>query len=109
MNFPEAYQSNESIRFLYRANHIYVLFSALLNLVISLNFVLDSSGWKRTFQRIGSLLLLLSPFILIVAFFTEPVLGTADRPLTLIGIFLIFLGSISHIVAGYLQKHDDEH
>ncbi|MGH2566714.1 MAG: hypothetical protein ACRDGA_00120 [Bacteroidota bacterium] len=32
LNFPDLYESNEAIRYLFRANHLYILFAGLLNI-----------------------------------------------------------------------------
>ena len=108
LHFPEAYESNESIRFLYRANHIYILFSALINIAIGLNLPHQPLSWKRKLQTAGSLLLMTAPVLLIWAFFTEPTRGTVDRPLTHLGIVLTLLGIIAHLVTRFGAHQNNE-
>ena len=33
-HFPAAYREHQEIRFLYRANHLYIMFASVLNLVL---------------------------------------------------------------------------
>jgi hypothetical protein len=104
LNFPEVYASNESIRFLYRANHVYILFSGLLNLAIGLNFMPAEIKWKKALQFAGSILLLTGIPVFIWAFFTEPALGTAVRPITARGVFLMVIGTVLHVIGRKSKK-----
>lgn len=69
--FPEAYAAHDAIRYLYRANHIYILFTALLNL--TLGFQLSDAGrrGKGTLQMVASALVAAAVPLLVSAFFVE--------------------------------------
>ena len=41
---------SDSVRLMYRSRHIYILGSALVNLVLSLYLELESRGWQRNLQ-----------------------------------------------------------
>ncbi|MBI4548838.1 MAG: hypothetical protein HY707_12720 [Ignavibacteriae bacterium] len=97
-HFPEIYQTNESIRYLYRANHIYLLFSGLLNVALGLYFALHQVGWRKRLQSIGSLLFLIAPVLLTWAFFTEPIQASPMRPLTALGVFASVIGILLHLI-----------
>lgn len=94
-NFPEIYADNEIIRYQFRANHIYILMSGLINLVVGMISLPGLQGWRRIFSRLASLLLLISPVLLITAFFVEPVQAVPTRPLTTPGIFILLFGVLS--------------
>ena len=82
-NFPGLYASNEAIRYMFRANHVYILFSGLLNFTVGSYGVLSDDRWSRRMQQVGSWLLLVTPVLFAVAFFVEPPNGSPERPMTL--------------------------
>lgn len=97
--FPEAYLGNESIRYLYRANHLYLLFAGLLNLLLGATLVEAPAGPRRRAQQVGSTLLLFVPALLTWAFITEPPRGLPGRPITLIAVIMAASGTLLHVVA----------
>ncbi|MCI0707241.1 MAG: hypothetical protein L0Y80_07150 [Ignavibacteriae bacterium] len=100
-NFPALYESNDAIRFIFRANHLYILFSSLLNVALGLYATYRDSGWKLKLQLAGSYLLLAAAPIFIAAFFIEPPQASPMRPLTLVAAFLTLGGMLAHLVGGY--------
>ena len=105
-NFPALYESNEVIRYLFRANHVYILFSGLLNIVLGTYVVYHDAGWRRKLQLLGSWLLLAVPVVFIVAFIVEPPQASPMRPLTLIGAFATLVGIVAHMVGGRSLRND---
>lgn len=97
--FPEAYAMNEVVRYLYRANHIYLLFGGLLNLAIGRYFVEAAETWRRRAQMAGSTLLLFAPPVLAWAFLTEPPLASSHRPATLAAVILCAAGMLLHALS----------
>ncbi len=97
--FPEIYKSNEIVRYLFRSSHIYILFSSLLNLGLAGYVTLSEIKWRRRFQITGSALIVPATIMLIAAFFYEPGNTMVNRPLTMLAIVLLFLGTISHWVS----------
>ena len=93
--FPELYGGNESVRYMYRANHVYVLLGSLINLVVGVYFMDFRSGWRRTVALGGSWLLLGAPFVLLLAFFFEAPRGIPERIITGAGVFMLFLGVLA--------------
>ena len=102
--FPAVYQSNQAIRYLYRANHIYILFAGLLNLAIGAYVSPSHASFRRVTQLWGSVLLLPAPFVLVWAFTVEPVHVTPSRPLTLAGVVLCLAGVGLHVLARPLHE-----
>lgn len=93
VNFPELYDDREAIRFLFRANHVYILFSGLLNIMAGMIPPSFSSG--KTLEKAGvpgSIALLLSAPLFIMAFFLEPPEASPMRPVTTTAAFLALIG-----------------
>src|SRR5262245_36226952 len=67
------------LRLMYVSRHIYLLGAALVNLMTGLYLQISATGWRRRLQLSSSLLLLLSPVLLALAFFAESPLGLAGR------------------------------
>jgi hypothetical protein len=99
-HFPVVYRGHEEIRFLYRANHLYIMFASVLNLVLGMHGQLaPSSRWRRPLLVVSSLAILVAVPILIVAFYLEPPRSGAPRWTTLVGCVLVFGGGVLSLVA----------
>lgn len=107
LNFPSAYETTEIIRYQYRANHVYILFCGLMNVLLGLFVVFQAEGWRKVVQRIGSYFLLVTPVTLMLAFFIEPVRAVAIRPLTFVGVVFSFAGVGCHLIANFRRKQED--
>src|SRR5262249_24483520 len=95
--FPDLYGANESVRYMYRANHVYVLLSSLINVAFGIYLVPLQTGWKARLGRIGSALLILSPLLLCYAFFAEAPKSPPERVFTGLGVFALLLGVLAHL------------
>jgi len=85
---------------MYVSRHIYLLAAALVNTVLGLYLHLQTSGWRRGLQLVGSLLILFSVFSLSLAFVIEPPLGVAGRGWrSLVGLVALFVGVMMHLLA----------
>jgi hypothetical protein len=94
-HFPAAYEADESIRYLYRANHVYLLLGSLLNLGVGIYRTGTRPGWRGIVALAGSALVLLAPLLLLYAFFAEPPLGTPERPFSFFGVLFLLLGVLA--------------
>jgi hypothetical protein len=82
------------------SRHIYILGSALVNLVMGLYLCMENAGWRRKLQVVGSGLLLLSPILLTLAFVYEPQWGLAGRSgRASSGMFALLGGVVAHFFA----------
>ncbi|HUG27893.1 MAG TPA: hypothetical protein VMK53_06310 [Gemmatimonadales bacterium] len=88
-------------RVLYRSGHIYLLFSALLNLLLGSYVRLCRGMWGRGFQYAGSLLLLGSVIMFLYGFAIETPPGLVERPVTREAIYLCLVGVIVHAIASF--------
>jgi hypothetical protein len=87
-------------RALYRSGHIYILFSALLNVVLGAYGVASPQHGVRLLQYLGSALLVTAPVLFVYGFFVETPLGRIERPLTREAIYLSLAGVLVHAAAG---------
>ena len=90
---------DEVVHFLYRANHVYFLLVGLVNLTLGMYLTQATRTWPRRFQRAGSLLLVVAPFVLGAAFVIEPPRADPFRPLTSVGVMAAVIGVILHMIA----------
>lgn len=96
---PAMKQLSADVRMMYVSRHIYLLGAALVNVVLGLYLRLHT-GWRRHLQQIGSVLVLLSPVLLTLAFFSEPTLGLQGRSWRgYCGMLALFAGVMAHLVA----------
>ena len=94
--FPAIDTSNDFIKYIYKASHIYILMASLLNMILGGYFSLNEKKIDKIFQIIGSVLIILSTLMLIFAFFHEPGNLDVGRPITGPAIVAIFFGVIFH-------------
>jgi hypothetical protein len=96
-------------RALWRSGHIYILFAALLNVVLGLYLARSPSKVGRAIQSMGSVLLLASLGLFLYGFFVETPLALIARPMTRNGIFAAFGGVLLHAVGGMLRAGGRAH
>jgi hypothetical protein len=97
--FPELYAGNETLRYLYRANHIYLLLASLVNLALGLQpWVRLRSTWAAA-RAAGSWLVAAAPPVLFLAFVMEAPQVSPDRIVTALGIYGLLLGVVLQLVS----------
>lgn len=104
MTFPELYDGNQVIRYLFRANHVYILFAGLLNVLPGLYLSWSIIPWRRSLQRIGSWMILIGPLLFLVAFIIEPVQASPMRPQTVTAAFVSLMGVTLHGIAVVIRR-----
>ncbi len=87
---------NDSIRWMFRSNHIYILLSGLINLALSRD-VTAAAGWRERVRMVGSAFALSAPFVLGAAFAREPAAADPVRILTKAGVILLVIGTIARV------------
>lgn len=98
---PKMEQLSAEARMMYVSRHIYLLGAALVNITLGLYLGARPAGWRRILQQLGSALILVSPLLLVAAFYSEPALGLAGRGWqSHAGLIGLFVGVMTHIVAG---------
>lgn len=96
--YPQMDQVGDGTRMLLRSRHIYILMAGLLNIGIGVYFSYQKKRWRKILQLIGSVLVLLAPFLLIIAFFYEPTDRGLPRTFTLPAIVALFAGTLCHLL-----------
>ncbi len=104
---PAFHGDDAVIHFLFRANHIYILMSGLVNLGIGTYLVLHGTRWRRNVQLAGSCLLLAAPVVLIVAFIYDPRRASPHRYVTVVGVLILFLGLLCHALHRTSRRRRD--
>jgi peptidoglycan/LPS O-acetylase OafA/YrhL len=87
-------------RLLLRSSHIYLLFAALLNILLGLHSEPIEDGWRVWLRRVGSVLVLVAPVLFVLAFVREPWLAGLKRPFTLPGVIGSLAGVVCHLASG---------
>lgn len=91
-------------RMLYRSGHIYLLFGGLLNVLLGLYLDEGSAGWRRHVGRVGSVLILVAPALLLVGFGREAARTDLERPYATPAIYASFAGVLLHAMARVLNS-----
>ena len=91
-------------RLFYRSAHIYLLWGALLNLLLGCYLARLERGVLRHVQSLGSLLILAGPFMLAVSLFAERHNPELDRPVGQLAIFLALGGAALHALAALVAQ-----
>jgi hypothetical protein len=87
-------------RMLYRSAHIYLLFAALLNLLLGLYGDDHPRGWRRGITKLGSVLILIAPVMILIGFDREASRTDFERPFVGFAIYGCFAGVLLHALAG---------
>lgn len=86
-------------RLLYRTSHLYLMWSALLNLVVGYYFVSATTIGARALQAIASALLLLGPPLILLGFFIESPANNIERPFCGWANYFGLAGALLHVVS----------
>lgn len=81
------------------SRHIFILSGALVHLVLGAYVCLETAGWRRRLQWIGSGLTVLAVVLLVTAFVIEPVAGRGRTPVSAYGLYTLLAGSLAHFAA----------
>ena len=97
---PRLRTLGDDVRLMYRSRHIYLLSSGVANVLLGLYLVPRQAAWRRGFQRAGSILFLVAPVLLGLAFFSETGHGISP-PMwrSTLGLFAMFVGTVLHFLA----------
>jgi hypothetical protein len=88
-------------RALYRSGHIYILFSALLNMLLGAYMTRPTTAAGRWIQYAGSLLLVGALGFFIAGFFIETPLALVERPMVRRAIVWSLVGAALHTLVGF--------
>ena len=87
-------------RMLFRTRHIFILLAGLVHLGIGAYFTSRMTQTRRLMQMLGSVLIVVATVLFVVAFFYEPKLADLKTPLSHWGMYIIFAGTLLHLLSG---------
>ena len=96
---PSVSELEDTMRLLYRSTHIYILGAGLVNMGIGSYYVARIGRWQRVVQMLGSILIVIPPVLLLIAFFSEPLLTHLQRPYTRPAIIMLAMGTLLHLIS----------
>ena len=101
VSFPELYKDREEIRMMYRATHIYLLMSSLINLAIANHSFGSQSFYCNWLRRVASVSIIIAPPVFFIAFIVEPQSYLVDRPFSVWGVLLLLFCVLLHTVINW--------
>ncbi len=96
-------EASDRLRFSLRGNHVYILWSALLNLLAGAYLRVATNGLRAKLQLTGSLLIIASSAVVIIAFFLESK-ASPERPLTLLAMIAALTGTALHVFTTFRER-----
>ncbi|HZS05768.1 MAG TPA: hypothetical protein VFD58_13095 [Blastocatellia bacterium] len=96
-------EASDRLRFSLRGNHIYILWSALLNLGVGTHLKVSAVRWRAALQSAGSLLILAAPILVVLAFYYEPKTGLG-RPVIFWAVVAALAGTALHAISRLKDK-----
>ena len=102
-NFNHLVDMEDLPRALMRAQHLYILFSALINIVLGSYLTMSKDVWVKTFQLFGSILIVGATILLLYSFFKELPTNHIERPLCRQGLYIMLAGVLGHGIPSVLQ------
>ncbi len=82
-------------RMMHRSAHIYILLSAMLNLLVTT----QRAASRPRLASIGAGMIAAAPVIFLTAFIVEPMATRPARPICLLGVVFSIAGTISLVIA----------
>ncbi len=101
-NFNHLVDMNDLPRALMRAQHLYILLAALINIVLGCYLTVSKDKLLGTFQIFGSLLIVIATLILLYSFFVELPSDHIERPLCRKALYTMLAGVFGHGVPNLL-------
>ncbi len=92
-------------RMMWRASHLYLMMSAVVNLTAGLYYRPFSSVLAMWMQRLGAVLVIASQPVLLAAFAIEPARFSVDRFYTRVGCDFLLYGSFIVFLAWCYQRY----
>ena len=103
-DFPDKEAIPQELRILMRSRHIYILFSALIHLVLGAYLRMGTDMRIKLIQYAGSLMLIASSVFLVWAFITETYFLQHFSDLSRNGIYTALAGVGLHLLGGIARR-----
>lgn len=95
----------EAQRLYFRSTHIYLMWSALLNLLAAGGAAVPARVVLRAVQHLASAAIVAGPFLLCVSFFFEPYNTELVRPAARWAIYLALAGVLARVAAQQVERY----
>lgn len=105
-DFPDKEIIPQDLRILMRSRHIYILFSALIHLLLGVYLQISQNTWQKTLQIFGSTLLIAASGLLIWGFIYDTYYAKTFSDVARFGIYLSLGGTAFHLIGGFLIKNE---
>lgn len=106
-DFPDKDLIPQDLRLLMRSRHIYILFSALIHLMLGVYLQLRPEIWRRVIQYGGSAVLVFSSLLLTWAWYVETYKIEHFSDLSRNGIYASLAGVGLHIIGGINRQRNE--
>jgi hypothetical protein len=103
-DFPDKEIIPQDFRILMRSRHIYILFSALIHLMLGAYLTIQPTVWRKVLQITGSIFLTLAGILLVWAFVHETYYLKGFSELSRQGIYFSLAGVLFHLFGNILVK-----
>ena len=101
-NFNHLIDMEDLPRALMRAQHLYILLAALINIVLGCYLTVSKDKLIMIFQILGSLLIICATLLLLYSFFTELPSDHIERPLCRLALYTMLAGVLGHGVPNFI-------
>lgn len=105
-DFPDKEIIPPELRILMRSRHIYILFSALLHLLLGVYLQISPKNWRKSLQILGSVLLIAASGFLIWGFVHETYFAKTFSDISRFGIYFSLAGVGFHLIGGLFAKNE---
>lgn len=95
-NFNHLADMTDLPRALMRAQHLYILFAALINITLGCYLTFSKDKLVRTFQIFGTILIVVATIMLVYSFFIELPSDHIERPICRQALYLMLGGVLGH-------------
>lgn len=106
VDFPDKETISQELRLLMRSRHIYILFNALIHVVLGIYLQVRPHLWRSLMQYGGSIALAAASVYLVLAWRTETYALGHFSDLSREGIYLSLAGVGLHLIGGIGQNRE---
>jgi hypothetical protein len=103
-DFPDKEIISQEFRLLMRSRHIYILFAALMNILLGVYLRISDDARRRYVQIFASALLFAGTLLMIFAFFYETYTTRHFSEISRFGLYASLAGTIFHLLGGFQLK-----
>ena len=108
VDFPDKELIGQDLRLLMRSRHIYILFNALIHLVLGTYLALNPRLWQKITQIAGSIALTAASIFLIYAWYVETYQLAHFSDLSREGIYLSLAAVVLHVIGGFSLERPNQ-